>query len=209
VSLLCRFYEPTGGEILVNGVDYRRRSLHWLQSNLGIVLQAPHLFVGTIRENIRYGRLAATDDEVVAAAKMARAHSFITTLGEGYDTQVGEGGGSLSAGQRQLVSLARAVLADPQIFVMDEATSSVDTETERDIQHGVQVLLDGRISFVIAHRLSTIRSADRILLIHAGRIVEQGSHGELLRRRGGYYDLYTNQFVRERQARIIESPLGE
>jgi len=204
VSLAGRFYEPTGGSVRINGVDYRERSLHWLQSNLGIVLQTPHLFRGSVRENIRYGRLEATDEEVEEAARQVHADGFIRALSEGYDTDVGEGGGHLSVGQKQLVSLARAVLADPQIFIMDEATSSVDTETEKRIQQGIEKLLEGRISFIIAHRLSTIRSADRILVIDHGRIIEEGSHQELLKRRGRYHHLYTQQFARESQERALE-----
>lgn len=192
VNLVCRFYEPTQGELLINGVDYRKRSLHWLQSNLGIVLQTPHLFGGSIRENIRYGRLDATDDEVEQAARLVNAHEFISELEKGYDTEVGEGGVLLSTGQKQLVSFARAIIADPQVFVMDEATSSIDTETEHLIQQGVQAIMRGRLSFVIAHRLSTIRAADRILVIDAGRIVEHGTHGELIAQRGRYFDLYTS-----------------
>lgn len=203
VSLMCRFYEPTSGEVRINGLDYRRRSLRWLQSNLGIVLQAPHLFRGTVRENIRYGRLDATDEEVEAAARLVNAHEFITEMEDGYDTDVGEGGNRLSTGQKQLVSFARAVLADPQVFVMDEATSSVDTETERLIQKGLKEVLRGRISFIIAHRLSTIRSADRILVIEGGRILEEGAHVDLMRRHGRYYDLYMQQFTREREAELL------
>ncbi|HSH09577.1 MAG TPA: ABC transporter ATP-binding protein, partial [Oceanipulchritudo sp.] len=165
VSLLARFYEPTGGGVLINGIDYRERSLDWYQSNLGIVLQSPHLFAGTIRENILYGRLEATSAEVEQAARMVNAHAFIEKLENGYDTPVGEGGNRLSTGQKQLVSFARAILANPQIFIMDEATSSIDTETEAVIQKGLHAILRGRISFVIAHRLSTIRSATRILVI--------------------------------------------
>lgn len=205
VSLLCRFYEPTAGDILIDGVDYRRRSLHWLQSNLGIVLQTPHLFTGTVRENIRYGRLNATDQEIEQAARLVNAEPFIQALDQGYDSQVGQAGGRLSTGQKQLISLARAVLANPQIFVMDEATSSVDTETERLIQHGVERVLRGRTSFVIAHRLSTIRSADRILVIDGGRIVEQGTHHELIVHRGRYYELYTNQFTHEKEDRLLQA----
>ena len=197
MSLLCRFYEPSAGEIRIDGVDYRERSLGWLQSNLGIVLQTPHLFSGTVRENIRYGRLDASDDEVEQAARLAGSHDFVLGLEAGYDTQVGEGGSRLSVGQKQLISFARAILAQPRILVMDEATSSVDTDTERRIQAGLRRVLEGRMSFVIAHRLSTIRSADRILVIEAGRIVEQGSHAELLARRGQYYALYTQQSLRE------------
>ena len=203
VSLMCRFYEPTAGEILINGTDYRRRSLNWLQSNLGIVLQTPHLFSGTIRENIRYGNLQASDEQVEEAAKIVNAHDFIMEFDDGYDTQIGEGGARLSTGQKQLVSFARAVLANPQIFVMDEATSSVDTETERLIQNGLAKVLAGRISFVIAHRLSTIRSADRILVIDGGRVTEEGTHSELIHLKGEYYELYTNQFTEQRQEQIL------
>ncbi len=203
ISLLCRFYEPTSGEILIDGVEYRRRSLHWLQSNLGIVLQTPHLFSGTIRENIRYGNLQANDGQVEWAGKIVNAHEFITEFEDGYDTEIGEGGTKLSMGQKQLVSFARAILADPQIFVMDEATSSVDTETERLIQNGLAKILAGRISFVIAHRLSTIRSADRILVIRDGRVIEEGTHSELIRLKGEYYELYTNQFTEQRQEEIL------
>jgi len=204
VSLLSRFYEPTAGRILINGRDYRKRSLAWLQSNLGIVLQSPHLFSGTIRENIRYGRLDATDDEVEDAARLVNADSFIAKLEEGFETEVGEGGGRLSTGEKQLISLARAVLADPQIFIMDEATSSVDTETERLIQKGIERLLTGRISFIIAHRLSTVRSADHILVIDQGRMIEHGTHADLIRQRGRYFDLYTRQFARQGQEWILE-----
>jgi ATP-binding cassette subfamily B protein len=203
VSLLCRFYEPTSGKILIDGVEYRRRSLHWLQSNLGIVLQTPHLFSGTIRENIRYGNLQADDEQIQWAAKIVNAHEFIMEFEDGYDTEIGEGGAKLSMGQKQLVSFARAILADPQIFVMDEATSSVDTETEQLIQNGLAKVLAGRISFVIAHRLSTIRSADRILVIRNGRVVEEGTHSELIRLAGEYYELYTNQFTEQRQEEIL------
>jgi ATP-binding cassette subfamily B protein len=203
ISLLCRFYEPTAGGIYFDGVEYRDRSLHWLQSNLGIVLQTPHLSSGTIRENIRYGRLDATDEEVEAAAALVRAHDFIVRLEHRYDTEVGEGGGNLSTGQKQLISFARAVLANPQIFVMDEATSSVDTETEKLIQDAMGRILHNRKSFVIAHRLSTIRSASTILVIDDGRIVEQGTHHDLIRRRGAYYELYTNQFTEEKSADLL------
>ncbi len=204
VSLLCRFYEPTSGAIRINGIDYRRLRLRRLHQRVGVVLQQPHLFSGTVRENLRYGRLEATDAEVEAAARLVGADDFITALEKGYETEVGEGGNRLSTGQKQLVSLARAVLADPAILILDEATSSVDTETERLIQRGVETLLGGRISFVIAHRLSTVRSADRILVIDDGRMVEEGSHEELLRRRGRYHALYRNQFVREAEVRMLE-----
>jgi ATP-binding cassette subfamily B protein len=205
VSLVARFYEPTHGGVYLNGIEYRERSLHWLQSNLGVVLQSPHLFSGTVRENIRYGRLDATDEEIERAARTVNAHAFISELDKGYDSEVGEGGSQLSTGERQLVSLARAVLADPQIFIMDEATSSVDTETERLIQSAIEAVLANRIAFVIAHRLSTIRSADVILVIEQGRIIEQGSHAELIANHRKYYDLYTNQFAREREEHMLES----
>ena len=184
-ALLCRFYEPTAGEILVNGIDYRQRSLHWYQSSLGIVLQTPHLFSGSIRENITYGDPAADEQQIIAAAKLVNAHSFIERQQDGYDAEVGEGGRRLSTGQKQLIALARAVIADPQIFIMDEATSSVDTETEHLIQKAIERVLVGRISVVIAHRLSTIRSADRILVIESGQIIESGNHEALFAQNEG------------------------
>ena len=183
--------------MLVDGVDYRQRSLHWLQSNLGMVLQNAHVFSGSILENIRYGRLSASDEEVVAAARTAGAHDFILQLEKGYQTQVNEGGGRLSAGQKQLISFARAILADPQILVMDEATSSVDTETEQRIQAAMTHVLAGRIAFVIAHRLSTIRNATRIVVVEDGRITEAGTHEALMAARGHYYDLYRQQSLQE------------
>jgi len=197
VNLLCRFYEPSTGSIRIGGRDYRDYTLHSLQSRIGIVLQTPHLFSGSVRENIRYGRLDATDTEVEQAAKIAGAHDFIVTLTKGYDENVGEGGNRLSVGQKQLISLARAVLAEPELFIMDEATSSVDTLTESLIQRGMEALMKGRTTFIIAHRLSTIRRADRILIIENGQIAEQGTHHELLQQRGKYYSLYTQQFRRE------------
>ncbi len=199
VNLICRFYEPSEGVIRIDGRDYTELTQRALQSRIGMVLQTPHLFSGTIRDNIRYGRLDATDEEVERAAKIAHAHEFIVDQEKGYDEDVGEGGNLLSVGQKQLVSIARAVLADPDILILDEATSSVDTLTEARIQQGMEAVMEGRTSFVIAHRLSTIRRADRILVIIAGRIVEMGSHGELIRARGHYYDLYTRQFRRERE----------
>ena len=189
VNLVCRFYEPTGGEILIDGVNYKQRSQLWLQSNLGYVLQEPRLFSGTIRDNIRYAKLDATDAEIEAAAKMVNAESFILKMEKGYDTDVGEGGNRLSTGEKQLISFARAILADPRIFVLDEATSSVDTQTEQMIQHAISKVLTGRTSFIIAHRLSTIRTADRILVIDDGKIKEMGTHQELLRLKGAYYNL--------------------
>ncbi len=203
ISLVCRFYEPTSGQILINDLDYRQRSLHWLQSNLGIVLQTTHLFRGSVRENIRYGRLDAANEEIKTAAQLANAHQFITQLEKGYDTDVGEGGNNLSTGQKQLVSLARAILADPQILVMDEATSSVDTETEKLIQSGIEQVLQDRIAFVVAHRLSTIRSADRIIFIDDGQIVEDGTHDDLINLHGKYYQLYTNQFIHEKEDELL------
>jgi ATP-binding cassette, subfamily B, bacterial len=199
VNLICRFYEPTSGEVLIDGIDYRLRSLHWLQSNLGMVLQTAHIFSGTVRENIRYGRLEATDREVEEATRLAGA-DFVFELENGLDTEVGEGGGRLSAGQKQLISFARAILADPEILVMDEATSSVDTETEQRVQQGMAHVLSGRISFVIAHRLSTIRNATRIILVRDGQIVEQGSHAELMAKRGRYFELYRQQSLQETTA---------
>ncbi len=203
VNLLCRFYEPKRGVIRLGGRDYTGLTLHAIQSRLGVVLQTPHLFSGAIRENIRYGRLSATDDEVVEAARVAGAHDFIVTLDKSYDAEVGEGGNLLSTGQKQLISLARAVLAQPEILIMDEATSSVDTVTEALIQQGMERLMQGRTSFVIAHRLSTIKRASRILVIESGHISEMGAHAELLRQRGHYYQLYTRQFRRE-----LESEYG-
>jgi ATP-binding cassette subfamily B protein len=194
VNLLCRFYEPVSGQITIGGKDYRKLTLHAIQSRIGMVLQTPHLFSGTIRENIRYGKLDATDEEIEAAAKLAGAHDFIMTLEKKYDDLVGEGGNLLSTGQKQLISLARAVLAKPELFILDEATSSVDTLTEALIQRGIEALMKDRTTFVIAHRLSTIKRADRILVIEAGRIAEMGTHAELLRKRGHYYNLYTRQF---------------
>ena len=199
VNLLCRFYEPTKGTVRFNGLDYRQMSLYAIHSRIGMVLQTPHLFSGTVLENIRYGRLNATDDEVVEAARVAGAHQFIIDLDNGYETQVGEGGVLLSVGQKQLLSLGRAILADPDIFIMDEATSSVDTLTEELVQQGMNVLMKGRTSFVIAHRLSTIKNADRILVIEDGGVSEMGTHAELIRAQGHYYSLYTNQFRSQKE----------
>ncbi|MBT3337755.1 MAG: ABC transporter ATP-binding protein [Anaerolineae bacterium] len=197
VNLLCRFYEPKRGRVLINERDYTEYTLESIHERIGIVLQTPHLFSGTIRENIRYGRLGATDEAVEEAAKLAGAHDFITSISKGYDENVGEGGNLLSTGQKQLISLARAVLSKPELFIMDEATSSVDTLTEALIQRGMENLMSGRTSFVVAHRLSTIRRADRILVIEDGRIAEMGNHAELLQQRGHYYRLYTQQFRQE------------
>lgn len=195
VNLVCRFYEPTTGKILIDGIDYRERSQLWLQDRLGYVLQSPHLFSCSIKENIRYGNSEASDEEVVKAARMVHADKFIEELENGYDTEVGEGGARLSTGQKQLISFARVILANPRIFVLDEATSSIDTETEALLQKAISTVLENRTSFIVAHRLSTIRSADRILVIHGGRIAEEGTHKELLKRKGYYYNLYTTQFA--------------
>lgn len=194
VNLLCRMYEPTQGKIKINGKDYTNFSLHSIQSKIGMVLQTPHLFSGTVRENLQYGRLDATDDEIIRAAKLAGADQFISRLDKGYDEPVGEGGNLLSVGQKQLISLARAILANPELFIMDEATSSVDTLTEALIQQGMEILMKHTTSFIIAHRLSTIKKANRIIVIEDGQIAEIGTHAELLKKGGKYYRLYTKQF---------------
>jgi ATP-binding cassette subfamily B protein len=199
VNLLCRFYEPKRGVIRINGHDYTGFTLHGIQSRVGIVLQTPHLFSGSIRENIRYGCLNASEEDVEQASRLAGAHDFIVNFEKKYDQDVGEGGNLLSVGQKQLVSIARAILADPDIFIMDEATSSVDTLTEALIQRGMENLMKGRTSFIIAHRLSTIKRADRIIVVEDGRIAEMGTHRELLRARGHYYRLYTQQFRQEQE----------
>ncbi len=197
VNLVSRFYEPRKGRITIGGQDYTDFSLHAIHSRIGMVLQTPHLFSGTVRENLRYGRLDASDEEIQNAAKIAGAHDFIDKLEKGYETEVGEGGILLSVGQKQLISLARALLADPEIFIMDEATSSVDTLSEALIQQGMAALTKERTSFIIAHRLSTIKRADRILVIESGKILEMGTHAELLEKKGHYFKLYTEQFRRQ------------
>lgn len=202
VNLLCRFYEPNEGRIFIGGRDYTSLSLEAIQSRIGVVLQTPHLFSGNIRENLRYGRLNATDAEVEESTKVVGAYDFIKHFEKGFDTEVGEGGNLLSVGQKQLISLARAVLAKPEIFVMDEATSSVDTLTEALIQKGMETLLDNCTSFVIAHRLSTIKKASRILVIEDGRIAEIGSHSDLLKLKGKYYQLYTRQFRHQMETEL-------
>jgi ATP-binding cassette subfamily B multidrug efflux pump len=194
IKLLARFHDPTGGRVLVDGHDLTTVTQASLRRQMGIVLQDPFLFNGTVAENIRFGRLEATEAEVEAAARAVGAHDFIVNLRKGYETSVEEGGVMLSVGQRQLLSFARALLADPRILVLDEATSSVDTQTEQVIQKALRRLLKGRTSFVIAHRLSTITSADRIVVVHDGKIVEQGTHAELLAKQGMYYDLYRTGF---------------
>ena len=205
VNLACRFFEPTAGTILIDGKDYRERSQLWLHSNIGYVLQNPHLFSGSIKENIRYGRLDATDEQIEAAAKAVSADTVVEKLENGYDSDVGEGGDRLSTGEKQLISFARAVLADPAIFVLDEATSSIDTQTEQLIQNAIAHLLKGRTSFLIAHRLSTIRHADIILVVKDGKIIESGSHEDLLRKKGYYFSLYTKQFEKEASAQLLRS----
>lgn len=204
VNLVGRFFEPTEGRILIDGVDYRERSQLWLHSQIGYVLQNPHLFSGTVRENIRYGRLDATEEEIIAAAKSVSADVVVEKLKDGYDSDVGESGGLLSTGEKQLISFARAILANPAIFVLDEATSSIDTETEQLIQNATEHLLKGHTSFVIAHRLSTIRRADLILVVKNGKIIERGNHKELLQAKGYYYELYSRQFEEETAMKILQ-----
>jgi len=194
VKLLSRFHDPTAGSVLVDGVDLRVVTQRSLRKQMGMVLQDPFLFNGTVKENILFGRLSASDQDVIAAATAVGAHDFITGLRNGYETSVEEGGVLLSVGQRQLISFARALLADPRILILDEATSSVDIQTEQVIQAALAKLLRGRTSFVIAHRLSTITNADRIVVIHDGKIIEQGRHSELLARQGMYYELYKTGF---------------
>lgn len=199
VNLVCRFFEPTSGQILIDGTDYRERSYLWLQSNLSYVLQTPHLFSGTILDNIKYAKPDATMEQVISAAKQAQAHAFIEKLPDGYNTQVGQGGDRLSTGQKQLVSIARAILADGKILVMDEATSSVDTQTEQLINGMTDSLMKNRTSFIIAHRLSTVKNADIIIVVDEGKIVEMGTHTQLLKAEGQYYRMYTGQWEEKRQ----------
>ena len=205
INLIPRFYDVTGGRVTIDGVDVREMTAASLRSQIGLVLQDSFLFADSVMNNIRYGRLAASDDEVIAAATLASAHGFIERLPQGYQTVLGERGSGLSQGQRQLIAIARAALANPRILILDEATSSVDTRTERLIQKAFDQLLEGRTSFVIAHRLSTIRNADQVLMVKAGQIVERGTHPELLALRGEYYDLYMSQFRREEEPEAIES----
>ena len=197
VNLVCRFFEPTSGRVLIDGRDARERSQLWLHSNIGYVLQTPHLFSGTVLENLRYGNPNATMEQIEAAIKSVSAEGVIERMDKGYDSDVGEGGDLLSTGEKQLISFARAILADPRIFVLDEATSSIDTVTEKKIQDAIEHLMKGRTSFVIAHRLSTILQADVILVVSDGKIVEQGNHAELIAQKGHYYHLYTRQFMEE------------
>ena len=195
VNLLCRFYEPTNGELLIDGHDYRTRSVGWLRHHLGYVQQTPFIFSGTIRKNIKYGKLDASDEEMIAASKTVGAHEFISKLAQGYDTILKDGGSELSVGQKQLLAFARAIIRNPTIMILDEATSSIDTETEAMIQKAITRTLKGRTSIVIAHRLSTIVDADRILVMSEGRIIEDGSHRDLMLKKGTYHKLYMNQFA--------------
>ncbi len=194
INLLPRFWDVKAGRVLIDGVDVRAVTRRSLRSQIGIVLQDTFLFSDTVMNNIRYGRLDASDEEVMAAARLARAHDFISRLPDGYDTVLGERGTGLSQGQRQLLAIARVAVGDPRILILDEATSSVDTRTEREIQAALERLLRGRTSFVIAHRLSTIRNADQVLFLRDGEVVERGTHEELLGRRGPYFELYMSQF---------------
>ena len=194
VNLVCRFYEPTRGKLLIDGRDARERSALWLHSNLGYVLQSPHLFSGSIRENLCYGKPDATDEEILQAIDLVHARSVVEKAG-GLDAEVGEGGSSLSTGEKQLLSFARALLADPRLLILDEATSSIDTLTEKAIQEAIEIVTRGRTSFIVAHRLSTIMGADQILVVDEGRIIEQGTHKQLLKKRGKYYALYTQQIA--------------
>ena len=194
VNLVCRFFEPTKGQVLIDGRDVRERSQLWLHSNIGYVLQSPHLFSGTIRENLRYGRPDATDEEIMEALRLVSAEQVLLKMDKGLDSEVGEGGSQLSTGEKQLISFARAILADPRILVLDEATSSIDTVTEKAIQNAIDTVIRGRTSFVIAHRLSTIVDADVILVVKDGRIISRGTHAELMKEKGYYYELYTRQY---------------
>ncbi len=194
VNLVCRFYEPTKGQVLIDGRDVRERSQLWLHSRIGYVLQTPHLFSGSVRENLRYGKPDATDEEIMAALKLVSAEEAVERMGHGLDSDVGEGGDLLSTGEKQLLSFARAILADPAILILDEATSSIDTMTEKKIQDAIGVMIKGRTSFMIAHRLSTVVDADLIIAVVDGRIVEMGKHEELMARRSYYYRLFTRQY---------------
>ena len=203
VNLVCRFYEPTEGAVLIDGRDARERSQLWLHSAIGYVLQTPHLFSGTVRDNLLMGNPNATEEQMLSAIRAVSAEEVIAHLEKGLDTDVGEGGDLLSTGEKQLISFARAILADPRILILDEATASVDTMTEAKIQAAMEGITAGRTSLMIAHRLSTVRNADVILVVRDGKIVEQGTHAELLRLRGYYYELYTRQYEDETTARIL------
>ena len=204
VNLLCRFYEPKNGEIWIDGHNVQDRSLGWLHSNIGYVLQSPTLFSGSILENIRFGRPSATKEEVIEVAKLIHAHDFIMKTEKGYDSEVGEGGDMLSTGEKQLISFARALLSNPRIVILDEATSSIDTESEKLIQNAIKTLLKDRTSFVVAHRLSTIVDADQILVLDHGQIKEQGTHQELMKLKGMYYELFTSQALDEKTQNVLK-----
>ena len=204
VNLLARFYEPKNGEVLIDGIDYRKRSISWLHSQIGYVLQSPHLFSTSVKDNIKYGKLDASDEEIINAAKIVGAHDFISKLDKGYDTFVGEGGNLLSLGEKQLISFARAIIANPKILILDEATSSIDSESEELLQNATRNLLQNRTSLVVAHRLSTIVDSDLIVMLKLGEIIEMGTHHELLELRGEYFELYKNQFMQEKSENIID-----
>lgn len=195
VNLVCRFYEPTSGQVLIDGRDARERSQLWLHSNIGYVLQTPHLFSGSVRDNLRYGNPMASDEEIWHALDLVDARQVVEKMDKGLDSEVGEGGDLLSTGEKQLISFARALLADPRILVLDEATSSIDTETEQKIQSAIATVIKGRTSFMVAHRLSTIVHADVILVVRDGKIIERGTHKQLMAQKGYYYQLYTRQFT--------------
>ena len=203
INLVCRFYEPTEGQVLIDGRDARERSQLWLHSSIGYVLQTPHLFSGTVRENLLMGKPDATEEEIRNAIRAVSAEDVIAHLEKGLDTDVGEGGDLLSTGEKQLISFARAVLADPRILILDEATASIDTMTEAKIQAAMESVTEGRTSLMIAHRLSTVRNADVILVVRGGKIVEQGTHAELLQKRGYYFELYTRQYEDETTAQLL------
>ena len=203
VNLVCRFFEPTEGRVLIDGRDARERSQLWLHSAIGYVLQTPHLFSGTIRDNLLYGNPNATQEEIDRALKLVSADEVVARMEKGIDSDVGEGGDLLSTGEKQLISFARAILADPRILVLDEATASVDTLTEQKIQSAIDTIIQGRTSLVIAHRLSTVRNADLILVVTDGKIVEQGTHAELLKKKGHYFRLYTRQYEDEATSSVL------
>jgi ATP-binding cassette subfamily B protein len=205
VNLVCRFFEATSGQVLIDGRDVRERSQLWLHSNIGYVLQTPYLFSGTVLENLRYGKPDATMEEVEEACRRVCADQVIARMEQGYESQVGESGDLLSTGEKQLISFARAILSDPRILILDEATSSVDTMTEQIIQSAIAEMTHGRTSFIIAHRLSTIRDADVILMVKDGKIIEQGSHPALMKKRGAYYHLYTRQFAQGSMEQVMEA----
>lgn len=205
VNLICRFYEPTSGHIYIDGKDYKDRSITWLHSNLGYVLQTPQLFTGTILDNVRYGNLKATDEDCINALKRVSADEFIEKLDDKYNTNVGEGGGKLSLGEKQLISFARAIVNNPKILILDEATSSIDTETEEKIKKAMDIAMKGRTTFMIAHRLSTVVNSDLILVMKDGKVIESGKHHDLLRQKGYYFDLYKTQFLSDTESKLLNN----